>query len=47
MRKGREAPRATALQCVSISSVVMGSVLSWPCTTMAAESPTRRRSMPA
>jgi hypothetical protein len=44
---GRGAPRATARQWVSISSSVMGSVVSCPCTTMAAESPTRHTSMPA
>mmetsp|Transcript_10247 Transcript_10247/g.43115 ORF Transcript_10247/g.43115 Transcript_10247/m.43115 type:complete len:276 (-) Transcript_10247:349-1176(-) len=44
---GLEAPRATALQWLSISSSVMGSVVSWPCTTIAALSPTRHTSMPA
>lgn len=40
-------PLDTARQCTSIASTVTGSVVSWPCTTMATESPTRRMSMPA
>ncbi len=41
------APRATARAWTSISSRVMGSVVSWPWTTIAAESPTSSRSTPA
>mmetsp|Transcript_9620 Transcript_9620/g.38924 ORF Transcript_9620/g.38924 Transcript_9620/m.38924 type:complete len:222 (+) Transcript_9620:329-994(+) len=44
---GRVAPRDTALQWLSISSRVMGKVVSWPWTTIAAESPTSATSMPA
>ena len=46
-RSGRDAPRDTALQCDNISSRVIGKVVSWPCTTIAAESPTSATSMPA
>ena len=41
------APRATALAWWSISSIVTGSVLSYPRTTMPSESPTRIESTPA
>jgi hypothetical protein len=45
---GRRAPRDTARVMNSISSIVTGTVVdSWPSTTIAAVSPTRRRSMPA
>jgi len=47
MRSGRDAPRATARKCDSISSSVIGSVVSCPWTTIAAESPTRQTSTPA
>jgi hypothetical protein len=43
----RCAPRATARAWCSISSMVTDSVLGWPSTTMASESPTRMASMPA
>ena len=43
----RLAPLETALQCTSMSSMVTGRVVSWPCTTMATLSPTSRMSMPA
>jgi len=39
--------RATAVAMVIISSTVIDRVESWPRTTLAAESPTRSRSMPA
>ena len=41
------APLETALQCTSMSSMVTGSVVSCPCTTIATLSPTSRMSMPA
>lgn len=41
------APLDTALQCTSMSSMVTGKVVSWPCTTMATLSPTSSMSMPA
>mmetsp|Transcript_24124 Transcript_24124/g.82318 ORF Transcript_24124/g.82318 Transcript_24124/m.82318 type:complete len:248 (+) Transcript_24124:268-1011(+) len=44
---GLLAPLATALQCVSMSSSVTGSVVSWPCTTIPALSPTSATSTPA
>lgn len=43
----RLAPLETALQCTSMSSMVTGRVVSWPCTTIATLSPTSRMSMPA
>ena len=43
----RLAPLETALQCTSMSSMVTGRVVSWPCTTMATLSPTSNMSMPA
>ena len=44
---GRRAPRVTARVSTSISSIVAGTVESWPSTVIAAESPTRIRSTPA
>ncbi len=44
---GRRAPRVTARVSTSISSIVAGTVESWPSTTIAAESPTRTTSIPA
>jgi len=44
---GRRAPRFAARVRINISSIVAGTVESWPCTTIAAESPTRIRSTPA
>jgi hypothetical protein len=44
-RNARLAPLAAALQWPSMSSSVMGSVVSWPCTTMATLSPTSRMSI--
>ena len=44
---GLDAPRVTALQKEIISSRVTGSVVSWPCTTIPALSPTRTMSTPA
>ncbi len=41
------APRATARVWWSISSMVTGSVVSWPSTTFDSESPTRSTGMPA
>ena len=43
----RFVPRFTAWQCVIISWSVIGKVVSWPCTTIAAESPTSVMSKPA
>ena len=47
MTSGRLAPRVTARVSSSISSIVAGTVESWPSTTMAAESPTSTSSTPA
>ncbi len=47
MTSGRLAPRVTARVRISISSIVAGTVDSWPSTVIAAESPTRTRSAPA
>ena len=44
---GRRAPRVTARVRISISSIVTGTVESWPSTTIAAESPTSTMSTPA
>ena len=44
---GRLAPRVTARVRMSISSIVAGTVESWPSTVIAAESPTSTRSAPA
>jgi hypothetical protein len=44
---GRRAPRVTARVRTSISSIVAGTVESWPNTVIAAESPTSTRSTPA
>ncbi len=44
---GLRAPRLTARVRMIISSIVAGTVESWPSTTIAAESPTRIRSTPA
>jgi hypothetical protein len=44
---GRFAPRVTARVRISISSIVAGTVESWPSIVIAAESPTRMRSAPA
>jgi hypothetical protein len=40
-------PRLTAAVSIVISSMVAGTVDSWPSTTLAAESPTSTRSTPA
>ena len=47
MTSGRFAPRVTARVSTSISSIVAGTVDSCPSTVIAAESPTRIRSVPA
>jgi hypothetical protein len=44
---GRRAPRLTARVSTIISSIVAGTVESWPRTVIAAESPTRITSAPA
>ena len=44
---GRLAPRVTARVSTSISSIVAGTVESWPSIVIAAESPTRIMSAPA
>ena len=44
---GRRAPRVVARVSISISSIVAGTVESWPRTVIAAESPTRISSTPA
>ena len=44
---GRRAPRVTARVSTIISSIVAGTVESWPSMVIAAESPTRIRSAPA
>ncbi len=44
---GRRAPRLTARVSTIISSIVAGTVESWPSTVIAAESPTRITSAPA
>ena len=44
---GRRAPRLTARVSTIISSIVAGTVESWPSTVIAAESPTRMMSAPA
>ena len=43
----RSAPRVTARVSMSISSIVAGTVDECPSTVIAAESPTRIRSIPA
>ena len=47
MTSGRFTTRVTAWVIMTISSIVTGSVESWPITTMAALSPTSSRSTPA
>ena len=44
---GRRAPRLVARVSTIISSIVAGTVESWPSTVIAAESPTRITSAPA
>ena len=44
MTSGLDAPRVTARVRISISSIVAGTVESWPSTVIAAESPTSTRS---
>ena len=45
MMKRVGAPRRTAAGCRAIISTVAASVSAWPCTTIAALSPTRMQSM--
>ena len=40
-------PRRTAAASISISSIPTGTVVSWPSTVIAPESPTRTMSTPA
>src|SRR5206468_11363334 len=47
IRSGRRAPRETAAACRTMSSIVTGTVVGYPSTTMPSESPTRMTSMPA
>ena len=45
--KVRGAPRRTACACSTIMSIVAGTVLPWPCATIARLSPTTATSTPA